>query len=104
MDESFRSWKRSIIQIRTRSDPKNRGKEPKTLRKRARNPLMKNAGLTKPTAAQPSGGPMVRGDWYVWHAHDGLRARGPPHSDACKRAPGRRVSSREVADDRRSSH
>src|SRR5271166_1437813 len=30
MDESFRFWKRSIIQILTRSDLNNRGKGPKT--------------------------------------------------------------------------
>src|SRR5208283_4408807 len=31
----------------------------------------KEAGLTKPTAAVP----WLGGDWYVWHAPDGLRAR-----------------------------
>ncbi len=48
----------SITQILTRSDPKIRGKEPKTLSKRAHNPLLKEAELTKPTptAAHPSGG------------------------------------------------
>ncbi len=68
--------KRSTTQILTRSDPKIRGQEPKTLSKRAHNPLLKEAGLTKPTAAHPSGGPGGwGGDWYVWHAPDGLRAR-----------------------------
>src|SRR5271157_1032356 len=46
------------------------------------NPLLKEAGLTKPTAhprlrlwARPLRGPGGwRGDWYVWHAPDGLRA------------------------------
>ena len=79
----FCAWKRSITQILARSDPKIRGKEPKTLSKRAHNPLMKNAGLTKPTAhprlrlwARPLRGPGGwGGDWYVWHAPDGLRAR-----------------------------
>src|SRR5208337_4419450 len=37
------------------------------------NPLLKEAGLTKPTAAVPCRG--WGGDWYVWHAPDGLRAR-----------------------------
>ncbi len=38
--------------------------------------MLKEAGLTKPTAAQRSGGPGGwGGDWYVWHAPDGLRAR-----------------------------
>src|SRR5208337_808743 len=45
-------------QILTLSDPKIRGQEPKTLSKRAHNPLWKEAGLTKPTAAHPSGGPV----------------------------------------------
>ncbi len=63
-------------QILTLSDPKIRGQDPKTLSKRAHNPLLKEAGLTKPTAAHPSGGPGGwGGDWYVWHAPDGLRAR-----------------------------
>jgi len=56
---------------------------PQKQRKRAQNPgqmrpqsLMQNeAGLTKSTAAHPSGGPVQGGDWYVWHAPDGLRAR-----------------------------
>jgi hypothetical protein len=48
-------------QILTLSDPKIRGQEPKTLSKRAHNPLLKEAGLTKPTAAHPSGGPVAGG-------------------------------------------
>jgi len=38
---------------------------------------MKNeTGLTKPTAADPSGGPGGWvGDWYLWYAPDGLSAR-----------------------------
>src|SRR5208282_730870 len=48
-------------QILTLSDPKIRGQEPKTLSKRAHNPLLKEAGLTKPTAAVPwLGGRLVR--------------------------------------------
>ena len=35
--------------------------DPKTLSKRAHNPLLKEAGLTKPTAAHPSGGPVAGG-------------------------------------------
>jgi len=57
-------------QILTLSDPKIRGQEPKTVSKRAHNPLLKEAGLTKPTAAVP----WLGGDWYLWHAPDGLRA------------------------------
>ena len=48
-------------QILTLSDPKIRGQEPKTLSKRAHNPLLKEAGLTKPAAAHPSGGPVAGG-------------------------------------------
>ena len=76
LDKSSQGEKRSKTQILTLSDPKIRGQEPKTPSKRAHNPLLKEAGLTKPTAAHPSGGPVARGgDWYVWHAPDGLRAR-----------------------------
>ena len=57
---SFRQ-KRSKTQILTLSDPKIRGQGPKTLSKRAHNPLLKEAGLTKPTAAHPSGGPVLGG-------------------------------------------
>src|SRR5208283_2068661 len=79
----FCAWKRSKTQILTRSDPKISGKEPKTPSKRAHNPLLKEAGLTKPTAhprlrlwARPLRGPGGwGGDWYLWHAPDGLRAR-----------------------------
>ena len=53
--------KRSTTQILTRSDPKIRGQEPKTLSKRAHNPLLKEAGLTKPTAAHPSGARWLGG-------------------------------------------
>ena len=69
LEESSQAQKRSTTQILTRSDPK-------TLSKRAHNPLLKEAGPTQPTAAHPSGGPGGwGGDWYVWHAPDGLRAR-----------------------------
>ncbi len=51
MDEPFLRFEGSITQILTRSDPKIRGKEPKTPSKLASNTLMQNeAGLTKPTA------------------------------------------------------
>src|SRR5208337_5087736 len=53
--------KRSTTQILTLSDPKITGQEPKTLSKRAHNPLLKEAGLTKPTAAHPSGGLLAGG-------------------------------------------
>ncbi len=83
LEGSSQGQKRSKTQILTRSDPKIRGQEPKTLSKRAHNPLLKEAGLTKPTAhprlrlwARPLRGPGGwGGDWYVWHAPDGLRAR-----------------------------
>ena len=69
--------KRSTTQILTLSDPKIRGQEPKTLSKRAHNPPLKEAGLTKPTGAVP----WLGGDWYLWHAHDGLRnGKGHPLS------------------------
>ena len=75
LEKSSRCQKRSTTKILTLSDPKIRGQEPKTLSKRAHNPLLKEAGLTKPTAAHPSGGPVAGGgDWYVWHAPDGPRA------------------------------
>ena len=83
LEESSQGQKRSTTQILTLSDPKIRGQEPKTLSKRAHNPLLKKAGLTKPAAhprlrlwARPLRGPGGwGGDWYVWHAPDGLRAR-----------------------------
>ena len=58
LEKSSQGQKRSTTQILTLSDPKIRGQEPKTLSKRAHNPLLKEAGLTKPTAAHPSGGPV----------------------------------------------
>ena len=58
LEKSSQGQKRSRTQILTLSDPKIRGQEPKTLSKRAHNPLLKEAGLTKPTAAHPSGGPV----------------------------------------------
>ena len=61
LEKSSQCQKLSKTQILTLSDPKIRGQEPKTLSKRAHNPLLKEAGLTKPTAAQPSGGPVVGG-------------------------------------------
>ena len=83
LEGSSQGQKRSTTQILTLSDPKIRGQEPKTLSKRAHNPPLKEAGLTKPTAhprlrlwARPLRGPGGwGGDWYVWHAPDGLRAR-----------------------------
>jgi hypothetical protein len=60
MDESFRFYKRSIIQILTRSDRNNTGKEPKTLSKRARNPLIKKRGWAdRADSRPPSGGPVA---------------------------------------------
>src|SRR5271157_2117313 len=58
LERSSQAQKRSRTQILTPSDPKISGKEPKTLSKGAHNPLLKEAGLTKPTAAHPSGGPV----------------------------------------------
>jgi len=80
--------KRSKTQILTLSDPKIRGQEPKTLSKRAHNPLLKKAGLTKPTATHPSGGPVAGGATST--SGMPLTASGrerPPDSDACKQAP-----------------
>ncbi len=61
LEGSSQAQKRSRTQILTPSDPKISGQEPKTLSKRARNPLLKEAGLTKPTGAHPSGGPVAGG-------------------------------------------
>ena len=55
LEKSSQGQKRSTTQILTLSDPKIRGQDPKTLSKRAHNPLLKEAGLTKPTAAHPRG-------------------------------------------------
>ena len=74
LEGSSLGQKGSTTQILTLSDPKIRGQEPKTLSKRPQPPV-KEAGLTKPTAAHPSRGVAGGGDWYVWHAPDGLRAR-----------------------------
>ena len=52
------------------------------------NPLLKEAGLTKPTAAHPSGGPVAGG--AIGTSGMPLMASGrerPPDSDACKQAP-----------------
>ena len=61
LEGSSQRQKRSKTQIPTPSEPKIRGQKPKTLSKRAHNPLLKEAGLTKPTAAHPSGGPVAGG-------------------------------------------
>src|SRR5271166_3776458 len=75
-------------QILTRSDPKIRGQEPKTLSKRAHNPLLKEAGLTKPTGAHPSGGPVAGGAIGISGMPlTACRRERPPHSDARKQAP-----------------
>jgi len=55
LEKSSQGQKRSTTQILSLSDPKIRGQEPKTLSKRAHNPLLKEAGLTKPTAAVDRG-------------------------------------------------
>src|SRR5208282_5424768 len=83
-------------QILTLSDPKIRGQEPKTLSKRAHDPLWKEAGLTKPTAAHPSGGPVAGG--ATGTSGMPLTASGrerPPDSDACKQAPRSWVSGQD---------
>ena len=85
LEGSSQGQKRSTTQILTLSDPKIRGQEPKTLSKRAHNPLLKEAGLTKPTAAHPSGGPVAGG--AIGTSGMPLTASGrerPPDSDACK--------------------
>src|SRR5271157_342588 len=56
-------------------------------------PPLKEAGLTKPTAAHPSGGPVAGG--AIGTSGMPLTASGrerPPNSDACKHAPRSRVS------------
>ena len=68
LEGSSQGQKRSTTQILTLSDPK-------TLSKRAHNPLLKEAGLTKPRRPPLRGPGGWGGDWYVWHAPDGLRAR-----------------------------
>ena len=81
LEGSSQGQKRSTTQILTLSDPK-------TLSKRAHNPLLKEAGLTKPTAAHPSGGPVAGG--AIGTSGMPLTASGrerPPDSDACKQAP-----------------
>ncbi len=76
LEKSSQGQKRSTTQILTHSDPKIRGQEPKTLSKRAHNPLLKEAGLTKADSCPPLRGPGGwGGDWYVWLGPDGLRAR-----------------------------
>src|SRR5208337_697742 len=97
LEKSSQGQKRSITQILTHSDPKIRGQEPKTPSKRAHNPLMKNAGLTKPTAAHPSGGPVAGGAIGT----SGMpltvsEQKRPPDSDACNQSPGSWVSWRQV--------
>ena len=74
LEKSSQGQKRSRTQILTLSDPKIRGQEPKTLSKHAHNPLLKEAGLTKPAAAHPGARWLGGGDWYVWHAPDGPSA------------------------------
>ena len=83
LEISSQGQKRSTTQILTLSDPKIRGQDPKTLSKRAHNPLLKEAGLTKPTAAHPSGGPVAGG--AIGTSGMPLTASGrerPPDSDA----------------------
>ena len=74
LEKSSQGQKRSTTQILTLSDPKIRGQGPKTLSKRAHNPLLKEAGLTnKADSRPPLRGPGGwGGDWYLWHAPDGL--------------------------------
>ena len=67
--------KRSKTQILTLSDPKIRDQEPKTLSKHAHNPV-ERGWADKADSRPPLRGPGGwGGDWYVWHAPDGLRAR-----------------------------
>ena len=47
LEKSSQGQKRSTTRILTLSDPKIRGQEPKTVSKRAHNPLLKEAGLTQ---------------------------------------------------------
>src|SRR5271165_4146939 len=81
---SSQGQKRSKTQILTVSDPKIRGQDPKTLSKRAHNPLLKEAGLTKPTGAVPWLGGAIGTSGMPLTASGRER---PPDSDACKQTP-----------------
>ena len=96
MDELFRFWKRSIIQVLTRSDPKNRGKEPKTLSERAHNPLYEKRGWADQADSRPllQGPDGWVGDWYLWHAPD---SSGRERSLAAIGAPGRESAALRAA-------
>ncbi len=75
LEGSSQGQKRSTTQIPTRSDPKIRGQEPKTLSKRAHTPV-ERGWADKADSRPPLRGPgWLGGDWYVWHAPDGPRAR-----------------------------
>src|SRR5208283_4335451 len=79
LEGSSQGQKRSKTQILTLSDPKIRGQEPKTLSKRAHNPLLKEAGLTKPTGAVP----WLRGTGpptFGWPGRVVGPQRPPPHA------------------------
>jgi hypothetical protein len=77
LDKSSQDQKRSTTQILTLSDPKIRGQEPIPPSKRAHNPLYEKRGWSDQAHSRPplrGPGGWV-GDWYLWHAPDGLRAR-----------------------------
>ena len=82
LEKSSQGQKRSRTQILTLSDPKIRGQDPKTLSKRAHNPLLKEAGLTKPTAAHPSGGSVY---CSARNSHAILNCFGPTYVKALAR-------------------
>ena len=76
LEGSSQGQKRSTTQILTLSDPKIKGQEPKTLSTRAHNPPVERGWADKADSRPPLRGPGGwGGDWYVWHAPDGLRAR-----------------------------
>jgi len=88
MDESFSVLETVNNPDPDSFDPNNTGKVPKTLRKRVHNSLMKNAELTRPTAAHPFGGPVAGA--VIGTSGMPLTACGrerPPDPDACKQAP-----------------
>ena len=84
LEGSSQGQKRSTTQILTLSDPKIRGQEPKTLSKRAHNPLLKEAGLTKADSRFVVAGGAIGTSGMPLTASGRER---PPDSDACKQAP-----------------
>ena len=77
LEKSSQRQKRSITQILTLSDPKIRGKRAQNPEQTRHNPLYEKRGWADQADSRtPLRGPGGwGGDWYLWHAPDGLRAR-----------------------------